>query len=355
MSDDEAFGDNPFRALKAEQFPDRKKSRTLQPKVVKRSRRERRSMGQEDNGAEVSSEERELFLRAMGRVSPDMRVDGGFSLQELGVMPLSLPKNSTKGVHKSSPENTPESSPSSPKSSVNSSKKPRRRSCTASSTSTERIDIPVQSKVVGREENFAGVETVDEDAAVFLQAMQTVQPLATRGRDVNPQPAQGQPPQQGEIGMQDVMEGKLEFALWSTDEYMEGHVVGLDEMTMSKLRSGSLSPEAHLDLHGLNAVQAFEALRNFFRGSWYKGLRTVLVIPGRGRNSPDGVGVLREKLQNWLTQEPFKRVVLAFCTAQPHDGGLGSVYVLLRKYRKKGRVYWERMPADADLYGNFPR
>ena len=42
--------------------------------------------------------------------------------------------------------------------------------------------------------------------------------------------------------------------------------------------------------------------------------------------------------------------MLAFCTAQPHDGGPGSVYVLLRKYRKKGRVFWERMPADADLY-----
>ena len=102
--------------------------------------------------------------------------------------------------------------------------------------------------------------------------------------------------------------------------------------------------------HGLNALQAFEALRGFFRGGWYKGLRTVLIVPGRGRNSPDGVGVLRGKLQSWLTQDPFKRVVLAFCTAQPHDGGPGSVYVLLRKYRKKGRIYWERMPADEDLY-----
>ena len=121
-------------------------------------------------------------------------------------------------------------------------------------------------------------------------------------------------------------------------------------MILNKLRAGGLSPEAHLDLHGLNAMQAFEALRGFFKGSWYKGLRTVLVVPGRGRNSPDGMGVLREKLQSWLTQDPFKRVVLAFCTAQPHDGGPGSVYVLLRKYRKKGRIYWERMPADSDLY-----
>ena len=114
--------------------------------------------------------------------------------------------------------------------------------------------------------------------------------------------------------------------------------------------AGGLSPEAHLDLHGLNAQQAFETLRGFMRGSWYKGLRTILVVPGRGKNSPDGVGVLRGKLQSWLTQDPFRRVVLAFCTAQTHDGGPGSVYVRVRKYKKKGRVSWERMPADADHY-----
>lgn len=180
--------------------------------------------------------------------------------------------------------------------------------------------------------------------------MGEVRPLQARGREVSPEPQPGTPPPQGELSLQDFMDGKLEFALSFTDEYLEGHVVGLDQMIMNKLRAGGLSPEAHLDLHGLNAVQAFEALRGFMRSCWYKGLRTVLVVPGRGRNSPDGMGVLREKLQSWLTQDPFKRVVLAFCTAQPHDGGPGSVYVLLRKYRKKGRIYWERMPADADLY-----
>ena len=73
------------------------------------------------------------------------------------------------------------------------------------------------------------------------------------------------------------------------------------------------------------------------------------MVPGRGHNSPDGIGILREKFKSWITQEPFKRVVLAFCTAQKHDGGPGSFYVLLRKYKKKGHVYWERMPADEDL------
>ena len=202
------------------------------------------------------------------------------------------------------------------------------------------------------EDAASGLEAVvaasEEDD--FLLAMKQVTPLQGKGRDVPPAVAQSTPPPSADTSLQDFLDGKLEFALSMTDEYMEGHVVGLDQMIMNKLRAGGLSPEAHLDLHGLNAQQAFETLRGFMRGSWYKGLRTILVVPGRGKNSPDGVGVLRGKLQSWLTQDPFKRVVLAFCTAQPHDGGPGSVYVLLRKYKKKGRVYWERMPADADLY-----
>ena len=202
------------------------------------------------------------------------------------------------------------------------------------------------------EEYFANaaMQDMDEEAAAFLTAMGSVSPLSGGGRDVAPAPEPGTPPPHADTSLQDFLDGKLEFALSFTDEYLEGHVVGLDQMILNKLRAGGLSPEAHLDLHGLNAMQAFEALRGFFKGSWYKGLRTVLVVPGRGRNSPDGFGILREKLQSWLTQDPFKRVVLAFCTAQPHDGGPGSVYVLLRKYRKKGRIYWERMPADSDLY-----
>lgn len=190
----------------------------------------------------------------------------------------------------------------------------------------------------------------DEEEDAFLLAMKQVAPLAGKGRAVSPPVTPQSPPPAGDTSLQDFLDGKLEFALSFTDEYLEGHVVGLDPLIMGKLRSGSLSPEAHLDLHGLNVLQAFETLRGFMRGSWYKGLRTVLLVPGRGKNSPDGIGILRGKLQTWLTQDPFKRVVLAFCTAQPHDGGPGSIYVLLRKFRKKGRICWERMPADADLF-----
>lgn len=189
----------------------------------------------------------------------------------------------------------------------------------------------------------------DDDQDVFLSGMKGVEPLGGKGRDVVPESHKNTAPAQEVVDLQDIIDGKMEFALSLTNEYMEGFVVGLDEVIMNKLRAGAYSPEAYLDLHGLNAVQAFQTMLNFFRSSWYKGLRTVLLVPGRGNNSANGVGVLRDKVQAWLTQEPFKRIVLAFCTAQRSDGGLGSVYVLLRKYRKKGRVYWERMPMDPDL------
>ena len=200
----------------------------------------------------------------------------------------------------------------------------------------------------GSSEGAVASSSLEEDA--FYRAMREVRPLAGKGRDVAPLVEPSASITRSENILQDFMDGKLEFALSLTGEYLEGYVVGLDELTMNKLRSGQYSPEAHLDLHGLNALQAFQALLGFFRSAWYKGMRAVLVVPGRGRNSQDGIAILRDKLQSWLTQEPFKRVVLAFCTARPVDGGPGSVYVLLRKYRKKGKIHWERMPADPDLF-----
>ncbi|MBQ3058709.1 MAG: Smr/MutS family protein [Desulfovibrio sp.] len=307
MTDCDNFGENPFRLLDGNLFPPAEKNSKLKLiqkpiKIKKTARQCPENSSPDDDSA--------LFMAAMSRVNPvNIAESRGFLLAEQCSLPE---RKKSRGKKRSSKKDTP--------------------------VSLVQESLPHQETTVQNEESE------------FLQAMGQVHPLKRGGRDVTPAPPAAHPPVPREENLQDFLDGKLEFALSMSDEYLEGYVVGLDQMIMNKLRNGSLSPEAHLDLHGLNAVQAFEALRGFMRGAWYKGLRTVLLVPGRGRNSPDGLGILRSKLQLWLTQDPFKRVVLAFCTAQPHDGGPGSVYVLLRKYRKKGRIYWERMPADADLY-----
>ena len=192
-----------------------------------------------------------------------------------------------------------------------------------------------------------------EEDRLFAKAMQGVAPVTTKGRDV-PMPAAGKgkpaPPVDPAKALRDLLEGRLEFALYHSDEFMEGHVVGIDPMIPVRLRAGQFSPEANLDLHGQNAEQAHASLTWFIKNAYQRSLRTVLVVTGRGKNSPDGVGVLRPLLQRWLSKEPFKRVVLAFCTAKSGDGGPGAVYVLLRKYKKsRGKIVWEYSPSDDDF------
>ncbi|QTO41660.1 Smr/MutS family protein [Desulfovibrio desulfuricans] len=351
MSDADAFGANPFRALNAKKFPEKQKNGSNERKPAHhgqgKGKRVIASAGTAQ-AVEVSDEDCDLFLNAVSSVTPAKNsrkaANPGFSLEERGAMTSmadALAEERGKGKKNATKAATQD---------VGKSKGVAPGAAQISSGHASPTQASSGKVPSGRVAATPVQEDEDDEASAFLAAMGTVSPLTGGGRDVVPAPAPVTPPPHGELSLQDFMDGKLEFALTFSDEYLEGHVVGLDQMILNKLRAGGLSPEAHLDLHGLNAMQAFEALRGFFKGSWYKGLRTVLVVPGRGRNSPDGMGVLREKLQSWLTQDPFKRVVLAFCTAQPHDGGPGSVYVLLRKYRKKGRIYWERMPADSDLY-----
>lgn len=190
----------------------------------------------------------------------------------------------------------------------------------------------------------------EEETNEFLLAMRSAAPLPAKGRQIAPTAKAKTEPAAPDPDFADLLGEKLEFALLYSDEYLEGRVADLDDLLMNRLREGQMSPEAHVDMHGLNALQAFEELKFFIRNSWYKGLRIVLAVTGRGKNSPAGQAVLRRKIQTWLTQEPFKRVVLAFCTALPQDGGPGSIYILLRRFRKKGRIVWDRLPPDADMY-----
>ena len=318
MSDPDDFADNPFRKLNAARFPARRKAgaKDTGKAGLRPGAPQPQALAEEaGDGADAA-----LFLAAMRRVRPvaDGDARGGFRLAD----------------------SCPLSEAASPKK--------RRRARERQAAATPPVPPGATPAEAGAQAPPAPCAR-DEDAAIFLQAMGDARPLPGRGREVAPVTEKAAPPPGSELSFRELMEGTLEFAISHSDEYLEGHVVGLDPLIMGRLRAGGLSPEAHLDLHGLNSAQAFEALRDFMRGAWYKSLRVVLVVPGRGRNSPLGQPVLREKLQLWLTQEPFKRVVLAFCTARPHDGGPGSVYVLLRKFRKKGRIFWERIPMDPDL------
>ena len=64
---------------------------------------------------------------------------------------------------------------------------------------------------------------------------------------------------------------------------------------------------------------------------------SVLIIHGRGLNSKDQVPVLKTRLAQWLARGSWARLVLAFTSARPCDGGAGALYVLLRRQRHTGQ------------------
>lgn len=185
--------------------------------------------------------------------------------------------------------------------------------------------------------------------SLFLREVADVSPLHKGGRDIAmTAPAQRQPAPTAPPTFAQLLE-QVEFDMEYSHEFITAQIKGLDAKVFRKLKSGEFSIEAHLDLHGLNADQAKIAVIDFLRRGYMEGKRCVLLIPGRGRNSPQGQGVLRQELTAWLTQAPLKRIVLAFTTALPKHGGSGAIYLLLRQIRKdRGRILWEDVFTDLE-------
>jgi DNA-nicking Smr family endonuclease len=137
----------------------------------------------------------------------------------------------------------------------------------------------------------------------------------------------------------DLVAGVASFDISDTDEHVEGIVAGLDPRLLRRLRAGELAHQAHLDLHGLNAEEAKEAVHAFVLHSMKVGRRCILVVHGRGRNSPDQRPVLKDRLKQWLTRGELGRRVLAFSSARSYDGGSGAMYVLLRRERRDRKPF----------------
>ena len=98
-------------------------------------------------------------------------------------------------------------------------------------------------------------------------------------------------------------------------------------------RRSHLLIESTLDLHGLGQTRAHVALRRFVDKAWQSGLRSVLVITGKGTRTDGGVGVLRAAVPLWLKEPDLQSKILSFTYAQPRDGGEGALYLFIRRRR----------------------
>jgi len=101
---------------------------------------------------------------------------------------------------------------------------------------------------------------------------------------------------------------------------------GMQTKLQRRIRQGQIRPEASLDLHGYRQHETLEALGQFIGDALQRGRRLVIIIHGQGYRSQSDA-VLKPLVQRWLASQPQ---VLAWCPAQPRDGGAGASYVYLR-------------------------
>jgi len=85
---------------------------------------------------------------------------------------------------------------------------------------------------------------------------------------------------------------------------------------------------AHIDLHGLGQEAARAALEGFVLECWRDGLRSVLVITGKGLR---GDGVLRRLTPEWLAAPHLQAVVAGISEAHRRHGGEGALYIALKR------------------------
>ena len=131
--------------------------------------------------------------------------------------------------------------------------------------------------------------------------------------------------------MQEVLEGDAAPPILDHPEYIEGWIGIAGRRFLPSLRSGTYSIQGCLDLHGMSCTEAREAVEEFVVRMSRVRSCCVKIVHGRGINSPSDKAVLKEHLQRWLATRRMSRNVVAYASAPYNDGGVGAIYVLLRR------------------------
>lgn len=116
------------------------------------------------------------------------------------------------------------------------------------------------------------------------------------------------------------------------DDIVSYKVEGIQEAVFKLLRLGKYPIKTVLDLHEYRLKQARDSLVNCVLSAYERGERNVLVIHGKGYKSKPYPGLMKSAVCHWLQQlEP----VVAYHSATRNQGGVGAVFVMLKKSHQK--------------------
>lgn len=107
----------------------------------------------------------------------------------------------------------------------------------------------------------------------------------------------------------------------------------LDGSWDKSLRSGTVTPDRTLDLHGHRLDGAWSAIDFTLDRAISEGDRVVLLITGHERRGEPPIerGRIRAAVHDWLAASRHAASIAAVRAAHRRHGGGGSLYIILRR------------------------
>lgn len=178
----------------------------------------------------------------------------------------------------------------------------------------------------------------DAERALWRRTMEGTRPLPGRTLPRVADNGQGPPPQSPAVTrpLPKAKPVPLMPKRAPEPDLTPGQIAGVARSQAERMKRGRLPIEARLDLHGHRQSEAHRELEAFLARAQATGKRCVLIVTGKGLGkspSKDEGGVLRRMVPRWLNEPANRARILAFDQAQPKDGGMGALYVLLKRNR----------------------
>jgi DNA-nicking Smr family endonuclease len=179
-------------------------------------------------------------------------------------------------------------------------------------------------------------EKKEDDAELFMRAVSGIREInrEAESEGVKKQPAKQEPYRGPNVDEQAVFLKAMEKIGTKLREQPEEDIEEAPRQSpssrMKQLKRGTIRVREELDLHGCLRDEALVKLEHFLSAAYGRGQKAVLVITGKGLNSPEGP-VLQGAIAGWLRQKG-KHFVAEFGPAPRELGGSGA-YVVFLKHR----------------------
>ena len=111
--------------------------------------------------------------------------------------------------------------------------------------------------------------------------------------------------------------------------------INIEKNQLRRIKSGKISIEGKIDLHGLSLNESEKTLKLFVGDSFRLKKRFLLVITGKGRNSKPNIHgkikTINSEITSWLSDRFYLDKVQYISKALDKHGGTGAYYFFLKK------------------------